>query len=83
MFGNLSKTSCNEFCYYGFGQIAKYQTKSGKHICSPSQNSCPENRKKNSQGLKKAYDEGRKDNIHWDGKRGWSKGGTAYSDRRI
>ena len=47
------------FCRYGCGHIAKYRTKAGKNICSPSPSSCPANRKKNSEGLKRAHIEGR------------------------
>jgi len=43
------------------GEYAEYQLKSGKWCCSKSYNSCPEARRKNSCGLKKAYNEGRID----------------------
>lgn len=42
-------------CQYGCGQEAKFKTKGGKNICSKSPNSCPANRKKNSQSVKKAH----------------------------
>ena len=70
-------------CEYGCGKSAQYEQTSGKMCCSPHYNSCSKNRSKNAVGLKKAYKEGRKDLSHFDGKRGWSKGKTAYSDTRI
>lgn len=45
-------------CHHGCGLEAKYQTKSGKPICFPSSNSCPEVKKKNSKGLRQAYENG-------------------------
>lgn len=46
-------------CAFGCGQVANYQTKSGKKICAPSTNQCPSVRLKNSIALKKAHNEGR------------------------
>ena len=43
------------YCQYGCGQQAKFKTKGGRNICSQSSNKCPANRKKNSQGVKKAH----------------------------
>ena len=71
-------------CEYGCGDEAKHQTKEGKNICLPSPNSCPENRKKTTKGLKKAYDEGRKKG--WDltnEQRSWRKDKTILSDPRM
>lgn len=45
-------------CQYGCGQEALFQTKGGRKICSKSPNQCPINRKKNSQGGKRAYSSG-------------------------
>ncbi len=42
-------------CQYGCGQEAKFINKSGKHTCSKYNAQCPANRKKNSQGVKKAH----------------------------
>lgn len=72
---------CDYFC----GQEAKFQLKNGKWCCSEHYSSCPENRRKNSAGLKKAHKEGRMrtDQFDKDGVRNWSKGKTAYSDSRI
>lgn len=44
-----------ELCAYGCNQQAKYLNVSGKYICESSASKCPENKKKNSQGLKEAY----------------------------
>lgn len=71
-------------CEYGCNNEAQYQTKEGKNICLPSPNSCPENRKKNTNGLKKAYSEGRKEG--WpitDEQRAWSRGKTLWTDSRL
>lgn len=70
-------------CDYGCGNEAHYEMSNGKMCCEPHFNKCPAIRKKNSNGLKKAYREGRKDCSHWNGKRNWSKGKTCYSDNRI
>ena len=40
-------------CEYDCGQDALYQLKNGKYCCSKSWNSCPEIRRKNSEGVKK------------------------------
>jgi 5-methylcytosine-specific restriction endonuclease McrA len=42
-------------CDYGCGQIGKYVTTTKKNCCSPHYNSCPANRKKNSNGLREAH----------------------------
>jgi len=48
-------------CQYGCGREGKYYFESSKKMCCESHFSrCPENRRKNSKGLKKAYKEGRK-----------------------
>lgn len=44
-------------CEYGCGLVAKFQTKSGKNICHKSPNSCPSNKKKNSESLINSYKE--------------------------
>jgi len=55
----------------------------GKMCCSKHYNSCPSIRKKNSEGLKKVYEEDRKDLSHFDGKRGWSKNKILKSKSEI
>jgi len=70
-------------CAYGCGEEAKYQLKNGKACCSKSPCSCVVNRAKNASGLKKAHAEGKMRFDQFDGKRGWRKGKTMYSDSRI
>lgn len=53
-----------KLCDYGCGELANFQLKNGKWCCSKHYNSCPNIKKKNSKGLKKAYKEGRKNNSH-------------------
>lgn len=48
------------YCEYGCGNEAKYILKNGKYCCQPYASKCPSVRKKNSEGLKKAYREGTK-----------------------
>ena len=72
-------------CEYGCGNEAQHELKNGKKCCSKSHNSCPEVRKKNSVGLKQAYQDGRKvvsDKVFGQN-RGWSKGKTFLSDHRL
>lgn len=47
-----------ELCSYGCGNIAKFVNGSKKLMCCKSSNSCPENKKKNSERLKAAYESG-------------------------
>lgn len=69
-------------CVYGCGKEAKFQLKNGKWCCCESSNSCPAIKKKNSDGLKKAYRDGKIDakkiysNKSDEAKRkqAWSKG---------
>ena len=70
-------------CEYGCGNEATHLQTSGKWCCAPRYNGCPTIKAKNSQGLKTAYEDGRKDNTHWDGKRDWNKGLRALFDPRI
>lgn len=46
-------------CDYGCGFQVLYVLSNGKKCCSKSYNSCPENKKKNSKGVKKAHQEGK------------------------
>ena len=71
-------------CSYGCGQEAIYQLKCGKWCCSKSVNSCPEMRRKNSQGSKeyiKKY--GKKSSRGMTGKIPWNKGLSKYTDERV
>lgn len=56
---NLEGIETTELCSYGCGKIAKYRFKSGKICCEMSPNKCEEVRRKNSESLKKTYNEGR------------------------
>lgn len=47
-------------CSYGCGQEGLYTTKQNKFMCEPIWTKCPAIRAKNSIGLKKAHNEGRK-----------------------
>jgi hypothetical protein len=47
-----------EFCCYGCGNLALFKNNSNKLTCSSSSNSCPANKKKNSEGLKRDYIKG-------------------------
>lgn len=71
-------------CEYGCGIIAKYKLKNGKYCCSPYYNSCSYIRYKNSNGLKLAYKEGKREkNVHFNGNQGWAKGLTKETDLRL
>ncbi len=70
-------------CNYGCNKEAKYQLKNDKWCCESSSNKCSAMREKNKNGLKRAYKEGRKDCLQFDGKRGWRKGKNAITDIRI
>lgn len=49
----------NNLCDYGCGHTALYILKNGKKCCSKSFNQCPAMRLKNSNGVQKAYNEGK------------------------
>jgi very-short-patch-repair endonuclease len=74
-----------ELCSYGCGCVAKFKNGSNKLMCLERSNSCPAVRKKNSEKIKKAHEEGRL--VGWDITRsynhGWSKGLTAETDSRV
>lgn len=61
-------------CEYGCGSIGKYILSNNKHCCSSHYNKCPAKRKKNSDGLKRAYANGTKNNNHLKSRDSWSKG---------
>ena len=56
-------------CDYGCGQEGKYIQKNGKTCCSLHHNTCVATRKRNSDGLKLAYANGRKLNTFTDAHR--------------
>ena len=69
--------STDEMCCYKCGNKAAYKTAAGKLICNSSPNKCPANRKKNSESIKIAHEEGRIPG--WNDinpNRGWAKGHT-------
>ena len=69
-----------KYCKYGCGNEAKYSLKSKDELvcCSKSPNSCPENKKKNSEKIKKAHKNGKVSGwgkLWKDGKnKSWNKG---------
>jgi len=77
----------SELCSYGCGSIANFINGSKRLMCSKSSNSCPANRKKNSEGLKncgrdyvetyKNLPQPIKDKMLW------SKGLTKETDPRV
>lgn len=70
------------YCEYGCGQEAKFQTKPGKNICAKSCNSCPVNKKKNSDKKLLAYKEGTK--CGWKKNyKPWNKDLTKETDERV
>ncbi len=82
----------NILCEYGCGMVGKYKLKSGKYCCSLHRNSCPENKRKNAEGLKNAYKTGERKpadhvykNLPEDAKKrmAWSRGKSSYDDTRI
>jgi hypothetical protein len=48
-----------KLCEYGCGGEAKFTLKNGKQVCSKYSTQCPTNKNKNTDGLKKAYSDGR------------------------
>ena len=80
----------SEFCSKGCGNIAKFKSRSGILLCCSSVNSCPEQRKKNSLGLHKCYDNGRdakqiSANMSEESKQrqAWNRGLTKDIDERV
>lgn len=69
-------------CDYGCGCNANFINRSGKFMCVDSANKCPNNKNKNSNSLKKSYENGRPQSD-FGNKRGWSKGLTKDNDSRI
>lgn len=69
-------------CEYGCGQKGMFLMNSGKWCCESHYNKCPERRKKNSEGLKRAHKEGRK-GYTYNPKSAWRTGKTFLTDSRI
>lgn len=74
-----------QLCDYGCNQEAKFQLKNGKWCCSKHTSSCLGIKRKNSENVKKAHEEGRIPG--WNNIKGlnrsWSKGLTKETDNRI
>jgi len=60
MYRKAEKIETEELCFYGCGQRATHKNVSGKLMCESSPAKCPENKNKNSQGLKEAYKLGKR-----------------------
>ena len=56
----------NKECAYGCGQYGFYKMNNHKWCCSPHYNSCAAMKQRNTEGLKRAYKEGRKKNHYTD-----------------
>jgi hypothetical protein len=56
----------NKECAYGCGQYGFYKMNNHKWCCSPHYNSCAAMKQRNTEGLKRAYKEGRKKNYFTD-----------------
>ena len=56
----------NKECAYGCGQYGFYKMNNHKWCCSPHYNSCAAMKQRNTEGLKRAYKEGRKNNVFTD-----------------
>jgi len=50
----------HEECSYGCNRPARYKNLSGKLMCEINSAKCPENKRKNSEGLRNAYSSGKK-----------------------
>lgn len=82
----------NIFCDYGCKNVAKYMNNSGKNMCCRSPNSCPENKKNNSEKLKLSYKNGTRKSAKdvymrltdaSKKKMIWNKGLTKKNDKRM
>lgn len=67
----------------GCGRPAKYMLKSGVYYCESHPSKCPGNRKKNSEGLKKSYVEGKKRDGEWNGSEKNLRVLKEATDRRV
>lgn len=80
-----------KMCEYGCGRQAHYQMKNGKWCCQPSYNSCPQVRRKNVEGLKKAYASGKRNakgvyqqlSQEKKNRMAWSRGKNLFSYNEI
>ena len=66
------------------GRLATSRSKhTGNYSCESSTNKCPAVKAKNSEGLKRAHQEGRLTADHLKGARAWSKGKNILTDKRV
>lgn len=83
----LKPINTDNLCSYGCGNTAKFINGSNRLMCCKSSNSCPANRKKNSQGLKnsKRDYETTYNNLSQEVKdrMAWARGLTKETDYRI
>ncbi len=70
-------------CDYGCNNEARYILPNGKNCCNKFTQRCPAIKHKNSIGVAKAHKEGKMKYDHLKGKTGWSKGKTAFTDKRV
>ena len=75
-------------CCYGCGNLVRFLSPNGKTMCDSSANKCPILKKKNSDSIKIAHEQGRV--FGWNKlyethnlNRSWSKGLTKETDKRI
>jgi len=80
----------SDLCAYGCGNKGVYEVTAAKKLCcSKHHNSCSGLKRKNSEGLKLAYKEGRRPNNYVNysqdikDRMAWSKGKTRWEDNRI
>ena len=69
-------------CDYGCGKEAAFTLKNGKNCCAKRPAGCEVLKKRNSEGLKTAYSEGRK-GYTWNPNSAWSKGKSLTANEEI
>lgn len=75
----------DNLCDFGCSKRARWKSPGGKYCCESHHTKCSNSRKKNSDGLKRVYEEGRR--VGWDHltneQRTWNKGLTKDTDERV
>jgi Zn finger protein HypA/HybF involved in hydrogenase expression len=69
-------------CDYGCGKEAVFKLKNGKNCCAKRPAGCEVLKKRNSEGVKTAYSEGRK-GYTWNPNSAWSKGKSLTANEEI
>lgn len=69
-------------CDYGCGKEAEFTLKNGKNCCAKRPSGCEVLKKRNSEGLKTAYNEGRK-GYTWNPNSAWNKGKSLTTNEKI